>query len=247
IFGEGNHGTCQTSQLSGLTGNIREARLVNSTKRPLHDITNIEDSDQTPFSAILELEHTGSPRKRITNRSANNLETSDNIDGHPRIGATIDVCASNIDGDEDESWLHRNDNWHPSTVILRRHGGNLDGGVGQSVTPEELQKAKRREYNKEYRQRKKEELAIAHQTQNGAKIPADIDADKLLQAHATKLAKHREAVKRYRLRNSSMTKTGIHPQVGPSLPTGDHTHDNRPVHDSGIWDPDASERPGFGN
>ncbi|TVU11594.1 hypothetical protein EJB05_45188 [Eragrostis curvula] len=134
IFGEGNHGTCQPSQLSGLTGNIREARLVNSTKRPLHDITNIEDSD--------------------------------NIDGHPRIGATIDVCASNIDGDEDESWLHRNDNWHPSTVILRRHGGNLDGGVGQSVTPEELQKAKRREYKKEYRQRKKEELAIARQIQN---------------------------------------------------------------------------------
>ncbi|TVU41100.1 hypothetical protein EJB05_14594 [Eragrostis curvula] len=43
IFGENNnHGTSQPSQLSALTGNIKEARLVNSTKRPLCDITNIE-------------------------------------------------------------------------------------------------------------------------------------------------------------------------------------------------------------
>ncbi|TVU03643.1 hypothetical protein EJB05_50831, partial [Eragrostis curvula] len=42
IVGEGDHGTPQPSQLSGLTGNIKEARLVNSTKRPLHDSTNIE-------------------------------------------------------------------------------------------------------------------------------------------------------------------------------------------------------------
>ncbi|TVU20709.1 hypothetical protein EJB05_30301, partial [Eragrostis curvula] len=153
--------------------------------------------------------------------------------------------------------LHRNDNWQPSTLILRRDGGNLDGGLGQSATPEELQKAKRREYNKQYRQRKKEELAFARQIQNGAKIPIVIDADKLLQAHSTKLAKHRECVKRYRLRNSSMngveqTNTllsrSVAPSgnINPSLGTGDHNHVIDGVYDSGIWDPDASGGRRFG-
>ncbi|TVU43107.1 hypothetical protein EJB05_09545, partial [Eragrostis curvula] len=42
ICGDDNHGTSQPSQLSVLTGNVEEARVANSTRRPLRDITNIE-------------------------------------------------------------------------------------------------------------------------------------------------------------------------------------------------------------
>ncbi|TVU03644.1 hypothetical protein EJB05_50832, partial [Eragrostis curvula] len=85
----------------------------------------------------------------------------------------------------------------------------------------------------------------------------DIDVDKLLQAHATKLAKHRECVKRYRLRNSSMngleqTNTLLAKfvvpsgNINPSLGTGDHNHVIDGVYDSGIWDLDVSGGLRFG-
>ncbi|TVU02819.1 hypothetical protein EJB05_51667 [Eragrostis curvula] len=230
IFGEGNHGTSTPWQMSILTDSpdnstrrplhditnivTRGVILTNSTKRPPRDVTNLRiagifefagpaqkytfqpsalsmNIEQTPFSGVTELEQNQCPRQRITVQSVNSLDL-------PGSSANIDQMASDKIGDVDENWLHRNDNWQPRLMGVCRDGNYRDGVVDQSLTPEELKKAKRCQCAREYRLRQKEELAIARQIQNGDvstinlgnKRLRDFDADMLLQKHASKLAKN---------------------------------------------------------
>ncbi|TVU39766.1 hypothetical protein EJB05_13205 [Eragrostis curvula] len=157
--------------------------LTNSTKRPPRDVTNLRiagifefagpaqkytfqpsapsmNIEQTPFSGVTELEQNRCPRQRITVQSVNSLDL-------PGSSTNIDQMASDKIGDVDENWLHRNDNWQPRLMGVCRDGSYRDGVVDQSLTPEELEKVKRRQYAREYRLRQKEELAIARQIQNG--------------------------------------------------------------------------------
>ncbi|TVU49340.1 hypothetical protein EJB05_00648, partial [Eragrostis curvula] len=229
IFGEGNHGTSTPWQMSILSDSqdnstrrplrditnivTRGVLQTDSIKRLLRDVTNLriasgmenqpvdrhentgikrQKNGQTPFSGVTELEQNQCPRQRITMQSVNSLDL-------PGSSANIDQMASDQIGDVDENWLHRNDNWQPRSMGFSRDGGYRDGVLDQSLTPEELKKAKRRQYAREYRLRQKEELAIARQIQNGDvstinlgnKRLRDFDADMLLQKHASKLAKNR--------------------------------------------------------
>ncbi|TVU50196.1 hypothetical protein EJB05_01558, partial [Eragrostis curvula] len=213
IFGEGNHGTSTPWQMSILTDSPD-----NSTRRPLRDTMNIvtrgvvsktsrligmktqesrgKKKSKHLFLALRNWNKIGAPRQRITVQSINSLDL-------PGSSTNTDQMASDKIGDVDENWLHRNDNWQPRLMGVCRDGSYRDGVVDQSLTPEELEKVKRRQYAREYRLRQKEELAIACQIQNGDvstinlgnKRLRDFDADMLLQKHASKLAKNRDCVK----------------------------------------------------
>ncbi|TVU41388.1 hypothetical protein EJB05_14900 [Eragrostis curvula] len=94
IFEEGNHGASQPSQLSALTANIKDAR-------PSLALDSIIPGGKENQSVH---KHGGTGIKR---------HKKDNIDVHRDSDANSNVRASDLVGDEDENWLHRNDNWRP--------------------------------------------------------------------------------------------------------------------------------------
>ncbi|TVU21986.1 hypothetical protein EJB05_31658, partial [Eragrostis curvula] len=143
---------------------------------------------------------------------------------------------------EDDTWLHRNNTWERKEPVdsaelqrarwrensqRHRKRKTVEPSQEDTCTPEELKRSQWRGWTQQSRKRKMGD-----------------------QVSVAQLPKNIEFQHKYRTRNTTQ-RDEIHRQGGPTgkikatLGTGDHNNVNSPVYDSGIWDPDASERPGF--
>ncbi|TVU07375.1 hypothetical protein EJB05_47427, partial [Eragrostis curvula] len=175
----------------------------------------------------------------------------ENLGETTQVGVIGESTQAGADFDfEDESWLRRNDDWHPNSTS---DGQNLyDSGivVTQCVAPEELQRARWRANSQSFRKRKMTEQAL-DEVSTKSKKNKKWYAQMSEQAKARLLEKNHLRQQQYRLRNSknapqpakpSLTeRVGTSENINKKMGKRDETHVNDLVYDSGIWDPDASE------
>uniref|UniRef100_A0A0A8Z6D5 Uncharacterized protein n=1 Tax=Arundo donax TaxID=35708 RepID=A0A0A8Z6D5_ARUDO len=245
--------------MSGVTDNIGSGATINERQkwRPERHHPRQVEVKRTKFVRSSTPTDVGTSQQSLMSAVTEIIGSGTSIDETaPAVVGDVDDrlyhknydCKSILDeptvaevADEDESWLHRNDEWQPIIPVGCQNGDDFERVTAECVTHEELQKAKRREYQQQYWKRKREELAKARQNQG--EVPA------------TLLEKNREYQHRYRLRNSTksrpeLTNTSLAEAGGlrrtptstviPGSDSAIRDDNDHELFDSGIWEPNGS-------
>ncbi|TVU07281.1 hypothetical protein EJB05_47330, partial [Eragrostis curvula] len=177
--------------------------------------------------------------------------------------------------DGDDSWLHRNEDWCPAPSGGVRQDENIECVTADSVELNETQRSRWRASSQRYRKRKKENIdTIKSDTEDQStpeeckrslwrnnsqcygkhqkgtlanEVQCDSAGGMKRKANVAQLDKNVEFQNQYRRRKSTQITSQAAPSgtINPTLCTGEQSRANDGTYDSGIWVPDASERPGL--